>query len=186
MIPSLREKIMDDVHAIRLAKTQLREAYRTGDASRALEIFSNECSDMSSGNASFWGAEARAVLRHRVRQMFSQYRVELAVTIISIRIQGPLAFDWGWHKLTLTPRKGGQKITKRTRYLEIWQKETDGQWRIAIFMDNVDVPPQMPPPSVLRALKGRAQAKSPRPRRLKRKTSRRSRMRLSSRFHITF
>jgi hypothetical protein len=36
---------------------------RAGDAERALEIFSNECSDMSSGCASFWGAEAKAVLR---------------------------------------------------------------------------------------------------------------------------
>jgi uncharacterized protein (TIGR02246 family) len=163
---------MDDVNAIRLAKTQLREAHRAGDAERALEVFSNECSHMSSGCASFWGAEAKSVLRHRVREMFSRYRAELAITIISIRIQGSMAFDWGWHKLTLTAKKTGRKITKRTRYLEIWQKEEDGQWRIAIFIDNVDVPPQMPPSNVLRTLSGRAKLSESRKR--TKKTARRS------------
>jgi uncharacterized protein (TIGR02246 family) len=161
---------MDDVQAIRLAKTQLRDAYRAGDLKQAIAVFSDGYSDMTSGQASFWGAEAKAVLEHRMKQMFSRYRAELAVTIISVRVQGALAFDWGWHKLKLTPKKGGRPTARKTRYLEIWQKEADGQWRILIFMDNLDVPPQMPPARVLRAMQGQAPAKvrrarrSPRPR----------------------
>jgi ketosteroid isomerase-like protein len=104
---------------------------------------------MSAGLASFYGSEAKAVLKHRLKKLFIRYYAELAVTIISIRIQGLLAFDWGWHKLTLTPRKGGRSITTRTRYLEIWQRDPRGQWKIAIFLDNLDVPPQMPPKEVL-------------------------------------
>ena len=99
--------------------------------------------------ASFYGTEAKTVLKHRLKKLFTKYRAELAVTIISIRIQGPLAFDWGWHKLTLTPKKGGRSITTRSRYLEIWQKNEAGSWKIAIFFDNLDVPPQMPPKEVL-------------------------------------
>jgi hypothetical protein len=60
----------------------------------------------------------------------------------------------------------------RTRYLEIWQKEEDGQWRIAIFIDNVDVPPQMPPSKVLLTLSGRA--KLSQSRKGTKKTARRS------------
>src|SRR5438445_12551289 len=104
---------------------------------------------MSADLAAFEGTEAQAVLRYRMKHLFARYRAQLAVTIISIRVQGPLAFDWGWHKLTLTPRKGGRSITTRTRYLEIWQKDARGQWKIAIFLDNLDVPPQMPPKEVL-------------------------------------
>src|SRR2546428_4576434 len=84
-----------------------------------------------------------------MKKLFARYDAELAVTIISIRVHGPFAFDWGWHKLTLTPRKRGRSITTRTRYLEIWQKDAGGQWKIAIFLDNLDVPPQMPPKEVL-------------------------------------
>lgn len=154
-----KEYIVDDIQAIRLAKTELRDAYRAGDAQRALAVVSNEYSDMSAGNASFWGAEAKAVLQHRLTKLFAYHRADLAVTIISIRILGAMAFDWGWHKLTLTAKRRGRRITKRTRYLEIWVKESDGQWRIAIFMDNADVPPQMPPASVLRAVFGQVREK---------------------------
>src|SRR5438128_7818497 len=110
---------------------------------------------MSAGLASFYGTEAQAVLRYRMKQLFARYRAQLAVTIISIRVQGALAFDWGWHKLTLTPKKGGRPIATRTRYLEIWQKDADGTWKIAIYFDNADVPPQIPPKEDLIAIGNR-------------------------------
>jgi ketosteroid isomerase-like protein len=140
---------MDDAYAIRLAKTELRDAYNQGNLRRVLAVFADTYSDMSAGLASFYGTEAKTVLKHRLKKLFTRYRAELAVTIISIRVQGSLAFDWGWHKLTLTAKKGGRSNATRTRYLEIWQKNAAGQWKIAIFLDNVDVPPQMPPKEVL-------------------------------------
>lgn len=140
---------MDDAYAIRQAKTKLRDAYNDGNVNDVLSVFGDGFSDMSAGLASFYGPEARAVLKHRLRKLFLKYDAELAITIISIRVEGPLAFDWGWHKLTLTPKKGGRSMTTRMRYLEIWQKDPNGKWRIALYLDNVDVPPQMPPEEVL-------------------------------------
>ncbi len=140
---------MNDAYSIRVAKTELREGYNAGNVDRILSVFSDGLGDLSTGCASFWGAEAKAVLRHRLKRMFALDRAKLAVTIISIRIAGDWAFDWGWHSLTLTPRKGGRPKKVRTRYLEIWVKEADGKWRIAIFLDNIDLPPQMPPREVL-------------------------------------
>jgi ketosteroid isomerase-like protein len=146
---------MDDSYAIRLAKTKLRDAYDKGNVKAVLSVFADRYSDMSAGLASFYGTEARAVLKHRMKSLFARYDAQLAVTIISIGVHGPLAFDWGWHRLTMTPKKGGKSITTRTRYLEIWQKGADGNWKIAIFFDNVDIPPQMPPKEVLAELGGR-------------------------------
>ena len=143
---------MDDSYAIRLAKTKLRDAYNKGDVKGVLSVFGEGYSDMSTGLASFYGAEARAVLNYRMTKLFALYDARLAVTIISISVQGSWAYDWGWHKLTLTPKKRGRATTTRTRYLEIWQKGADEDWKIAIFLDNVDVPPQMPPKDVLAEL----------------------------------
>jgi len=153
---------MDDSYAIRLAKTKLRDAYDKGNVKGVLSVFADRYSDMSAGLASFYGTEAPAVLKHRMKKLFARYHAQLAVTIISIQVQGPLAFDWGWHKLTLKPKKGGKPVSTRTRYLEIWQKGADGHWKIAIFLDNVDVPPQMPPKEVLAEL-GNGRAVSSRP-----------------------
>ena len=147
---------MDDAYAIRLAKTKLRDAYAKGSVKAVLSVFGDGFSDMSSGRASFYGVEARSVLKHRLTRLFARYNAQLTVTIISIGVQGPLAFDWGWHKLTLTPKSGGWARTTRTRYMEIWTKGADEKWRIAIFLDNVDVPPKMPPKAVLAELKRRA------------------------------
>jgi len=147
---------MSDSYAIRLAKTKLRDAYCEGNVNGVLSVFADGYSDMSAGFASFYGVEARAVLKHRLRSLFAKYDAQLAVTIISIRIQGPMAFDWGWHKLTLTPKKGGRSVTTRTRYLEIWQKDVSGKWKIAIYFDNVDVPPRMLSKEVLVELRWRS------------------------------
>ena len=153
---------MDDSYAIRLAKTKLRDAYDKGNVKGVLSVFADRYSDMSAGLASFYGTEAQAVLKHRMKKLFARYHAQLAVTIISIQVQGPLAFDWGWHKLTLKPKKGGKAVSTRTRYLEIWQKGADESWKIAIFLDNVDVPPQMPTKDVLAELaKGRAVSSRP-------------------------
>ena len=147
---------MDDSYAIRLAKTKLRDAYSKGDVNGVLSVFADGFADASADLASFYGVEARAVLKHRLKNLFAKYDAQLAVTIISIRVEGPMAFDWGWHKLTLTSKKGGRSITTRTRYLEIWQKDTKAKWKIAIYFDNVDVPPQMPPKEVLGNLRGKS------------------------------
>jgi len=144
---------MDDSYAIRLAKTKLRDAYDEGDLKGVLSVFADGYSDMSAGLASFYGTEAQAVLKHRMKKLFARYHAQLAVTIISIQVQGPLAFDWGWHKLTLIPKKGGKPSTTRTRYLDIWRKVANGKWEIVIFIDNLDVPPQMPPREVLTELR---------------------------------
>ena len=149
---SFLRKPIDDAYAIRLAKTDLRDAYNRGDVNGVLAVFAEEYNDMSAGHASFYGVEAQSVLKYRLKNLFARYRAQLAITIISIRVQGPLAFDWGWHKFTLTPRKGGKPVTTRTRYLEIWQKDEEGKWRIAIFLDNLDLPPQMPPKEVLKEM----------------------------------
>jgi len=97
-------KTMDDAYAIRLAKTEFRDAYNKGDVSRVSAVFADAYSDMSSGLASFYGTEAQAVLKYRSKKLFARYR-----------------------------------------YLEIWQKDANGRWKTTIFLDNVDVPPEMPP-----------------------------------------
>ena len=64
---------MDDSYAIRLAKTKLRDAYNNGSVSGVLSVFADRYSDMSDSLASFYGAEARAVLKQRMKKLFARY-----------------------------------------------------------------------------------------------------------------
>lgn len=134
---------MDDLYAINLAKTEFRDAYNTGDVERLLSVFSENFTDMSEGEPSFFGPDAPKALRWRMRRMFEEHRAELQVIIIAINVLGSVALSLGWHTLKLAPKKGGEAVSRRYRYMETWQKEADGKWRIAACLTNRDVLPRM-------------------------------------------
>ena len=146
-------KTMNDAYSIRLAKTELRDGYNTGDVDRILSVFSDG-----------WAICPPVVLH------FGGRRRRRFCAIGSSECSQSIAPDWpspsfqfgslatghltgDGVSLTLTPRKGGRPKKVRTRYVEIWVKEADGKWRIAIFLDNIDLPPQMPPREVLAAMR---------------------------------
>jgi ketosteroid isomerase-like protein len=135
---------MSDVHEINVAKTEFREAYNAGSVDRLLMVLADEFTDMSAGVPSFFGADAKSVFRSRMTKLLEQYRATLIVTIIAIRILGNRAFDYGWHAWTLAPRGGGKPVTTRQRYFETWQKNSNGEWKIDFYIDNMDVASMMP------------------------------------------
>ena len=46
--------------------------------------------------------------------------------------------DYGWHDLPLTPKDGGQAIHRRTRYVDIWRRRKQGDWKLWMCVDNRD------------------------------------------------
>ncbi len=134
---------MKDVYGINVAKTEFREAYNSGSVDRLLAVFADEFMDMSAGVPIFSGADARSVLRSRMAKLFKQHQATLIVTIMAIRVFGTTAFDYGCHALTLTPRDGGQPSTTRQRYFETWHRNSNGEWKIDLYIDNIDVAPMM-------------------------------------------
>ena len=83
-------------------------------------------------------------MRTRLQHLFERFTVKLAVIVIEIRVQGDVAYDYGWHDVTLTPRDGGQPIRRRDRYVDIWRKNKEGNWKLWMYMDNQDVPDPFP------------------------------------------
>ncbi len=135
---------MDDVYAINLAKTEYRDGYNAGDPDRVCSVFAESVTDMSDGFPSFYGDEGKDVLRKRLARLFDNFRVHLVVTIIDIVPLGGTAIDYGWHEFTLTPKRGGEPRIRRERYFEMWNRQADGSWKIAAFINNADHAPQMP------------------------------------------
>jgi len=130
---------MDDTYAINVAKTEYREGFNTGDADRVVSVFAPEFTDNSDGRPSRYGNDAPAKLREYLRRLFADYKAHLNVIIAAIVIAGELAYDYGWHELTLTPVNGGEPRLIRMRYLELWRKQ-NGEWRIIRYIDNDDLP----------------------------------------------
>jgi len=100
--------------------------------------------DMSDGEPTRSnGAAAREGLRKNSTELFAEFSVRLAVIVGEIAVFGNTAYDFGWHEFTLTPKKAGKTIRKRHRYLELWKKNSSGDWKICFFINNVDVPEEL-------------------------------------------
>ena len=132
---------MDDFYyAINAAKTEFREGFNAGDAARILAIADPELVSFSDGQPSEFGKSGLEALEIRLKSLFERYAATLAVIVVEIRINGDIAYDYGWHELTLTPKDGGQPIHLRNRYVDIWRRNKEGHWMLWMYMDNLDVP----------------------------------------------
>ena len=134
---------MDDQTSILTAITDYREAFNTGDAERLVSVFAPSYTDMSFGVPSFFGDEAPQVLRRRMEKLFADYSAEMKISVIVVNVLGDVAYDCGWHILTLTPKSGGEPVKTRQRYICLWARQGDGSWKVRFYMDNPDMAPAM-------------------------------------------
>jgi ketosteroid isomerase-like protein len=130
---------MDNLFAINAAKTEFREGFNLGDASRVLAIADPDLVSFSDGQPSEFCASGLQALKTRLTNLFERFTAELSVIVIEIRLQGDVAYDYGWHDLTLTPKDGSDSIRRKYRYVDVWRRNKEGSWKLWMYMDNQDV-----------------------------------------------
>jgi len=130
---------MDDLYAINAAKTEFRECFSLGDTSRLLSIADPDLVNFSDGQPSEFGESGLDALKTRLDNLFERFTAKLLVIVIEIRLRGDVAYDYGWHELTLTPKEGGEPIRRRNRYVDIWRRNKEGNWKLWMYMDNTDI-----------------------------------------------
>jgi ketosteroid isomerase-like protein len=139
---------MDDLYAVNAAKSEFREGLNRGDTSRILAIADPDLINFSDGQPSEFGKSGLDALKNRLANLFERFTVKLVVIVIEIRLQGDVAYDYGWHDLTLTPKDGGEPIHRRDRYVDIWRRNKRGNWKLWMYMDNHDIADQFRPEQI--------------------------------------
>ncbi len=130
---------MDDLYAINVAKSEIRDCFNFSDVSRLLAIADSDLVNFSHGQPCEFGLGGLDHLRERLEKLFEHFTAKLDVIVMEIRVQGDVAYDYGWQDLTLTPKAHGQSTHLRTRYVDIWRRNKNGDWRLWMYMDNPDV-----------------------------------------------
>ena len=74
------------------------------------------------------------------RQEFERFDTKLAFTTQAIEVDGDMAFRRGRYVWRGTPRLSGQTVETTNKFLEIWRRQPDGSWRIAVDMWNPSEP----------------------------------------------
>src|ERR1700745_472149 len=131
---------MDDLYKINMAKSEFREGFNVGDTSRILAIADPDLVNFSDAQPSEFGESGLDAWKARLQSLFERFTAKLVVIVIEIRVQGDIAYDYGWHDLTLTPKEGGQPIHRRHRYVDIWRRNKEDRWKLWMYIDNRDVP----------------------------------------------
>ena len=130
---------MDDLYAINVAKSEFRNCFNFSDVSKLLAIADPDLVNFSDGQPCEFGRAGLETLKTRMECLFEGFTAQLEVIVIEIRIQGDIAYDYGWHDLTLTPKAHGQPTRRRDRFVDIWRRNKEGEWKLWMYMDNRDV-----------------------------------------------
>ncbi len=141
---------MDDLYAINAAKSEFRDCFNLSDVSRLLAIADPDLVNFSDGQPCEFGMSGLDALKTRLEHLLERFTAKLVVIAIEIRLQGDVAYDYGWHDLTLTPKDGGQPTRRRDRYVDIWRRNKEGKWKLWMYMDNEDVADPFRPEQTLR------------------------------------
>jgi uncharacterized protein (TIGR02246 family) len=86
--------------------------------------------------------EGRAVCARFVRDVLAGVLAEFnrRITYVSaeVRIIGDFAFDRGSFSFTISPKSGGSTAHETGKYLFLYSRATDGSWKIARVIVNLD------------------------------------------------
>jgi uncharacterized protein (TIGR02246 family) len=112
---------------------QWEEAANTGQVERLMEVYAPDAVILPPGGPTIEGSET---IRELFRQEFERFDTKIAFTTTEIEVEGDMAYRRGGYVWRGTPRGTGQPLETRNKFLEIWKRQPDGTWRIAVDMWN--------------------------------------------------
>jgi uncharacterized protein (TIGR02246 family) len=117
-----------DIDAIKSVREKTEAAENSGDA----EFFLTYCSDdvivMPPGMPVVNGPKAASEF---MREFFRQFDFHIEYESEETQILGDTAFDRGTFFHRLTPRGGGEAVEEQGKFLWVYSRAPDGQWKMA-------------------------------------------------------
>jgi uncharacterized protein (TIGR02246 family) len=112
------------------------EAVQAKDFDRVLAFYRDDCVGIFTGLPISIG---KAGMRDIWQRILSRKQLSLhwKPTHIELAQSGELAYDFGSMTLTYVDAKGA-KVDFVGKYVVVWKKEADGQWRVAVDASNPD------------------------------------------------
>ena len=111
-------------------------AYKAGDLSRAVAFLTQDAVLIPPNEPPAIGSEAIEAWSQRMIETVTIQ--EMDITVDSVRVAGDWAVSHGeWH---MTMSVGDAIVSDTTRYVLIWERQTDGAWKVAHDVWNSALP----------------------------------------------
>jgi ketosteroid isomerase-like protein len=135
--PSPSEKPSDVERLLRDLDVQWAKAAAAKDVEQAIGYYSDDAIVLPP-NAT--GAATKEAIRNVWKDMFASPSLVISwqPTRVQVGKSGEMAWVRGRYELTMND-ESGKPIDDRGKYLEVWEKQTDGNWKCAAEMWNSDL-----------------------------------------------
>lgn len=126
---------LESADPILAAHEQFLEGCRSGSVDDIMQLLSEDCVWMPTNETSLYG-------RDEVREWFDEYYRDFRITALNQteRDVTMMGSDWAaerWaYTVAIVPVKGGDRIRDDGRFLFLWNRNSQGQWKIAQFIFN--------------------------------------------------
>ena len=86
-------------------------------------------------------ATTKEAIRNTWKDLLASPGVAISwkTTKVEVAKSGDIAYTTGTYELTVNDASG-KPINDRGKYVEVWKKQTDGKWKVAVDIWNSDLP----------------------------------------------
>jgi len=126
-----------EISAIKEKLRQYAVTINAGDFEGWISLWTDDGVQMPPGTSNRIGKEQ---IRKGMKPAFDQFILKMMITNREITISGDFGFARGTFTETLIPKAGGEAEKYEGKYLSIFEKQTDGSWKIARDCFNFDGP----------------------------------------------
>lgn len=134
-----------DSDALKAADAALTQAVTKGDLEKVASFYADDAVLMPTAEPLISG---KAAIRDEWRHIFGipGIQSESALKHIDVSRSGDMGYTRGIYTSRMAGPKG-EPLTEPGKWLSIWRRQTDGQWRIVAEIYNTDIMPPVHAPS---------------------------------------
>ncbi len=132
-----RENNAADVQAVKDAIAAWDRAWNAGDCETLASLYTADAVAMPPNAPAHSGIES---LRVSCKKDFDQFKEENSSHVEDVLVSGNLAVARGTQEATTTPKTGGNSVRDKEKWIVVYQRQTDGLWKILWETYNSDLP----------------------------------------------
>jgi uncharacterized protein (TIGR02246 family) len=132
-----------DVKALRAADAAWCQAYTTRDLDKALSFYADDAVMLAPNAPAVTGRES---FRAGIRKFLADpnFAIHWEATRVEVAQSGDLGYTQGTLTYTMTDPGTSKPFSDKAKYLAVWKKQADGNWRAVEDTYNTDLPPAPP------------------------------------------
>ena len=128
-----------DVEALKEENRKYDDAFSSGNLDGLVALFTDDAVQMPNNAPIVVGKDE---IRSRAEENFANNTFKLTATVEDIKVSGDWAYVRGNVINITTPKGDGADVTEEGKWIAVYQRQSDGSWKIYSEIWNLDAPSQ--------------------------------------------